>query len=52
MGAAFALAAMYTDWTAIALLLLTAAPLLAVVAMGLLYDLPFKNLLLPPNGDQ
>ena len=26
--------------------------LLAVVAMGLLYDLPFKNLLLPPNGDQ
>ena len=32
MGAAFALAAMYTDWTAIALLLFTAVPLLIVVA--------------------
>ena len=26
--------------------------LLAVLLMALAYDLPFKNLLLPPNGDQ
>ena len=32
MGAACALAAMYTDWTSLVLLLLTATPLLAVVA--------------------
>ncbi len=32
MGPASAIAAMYTDWTAVILLLLTAAPLAVVVA--------------------